>query len=108
VLSDKVLGCCCTLGDGALSDQQAAELARLFSVLADPVRLRMLSMIASAPEMCSCALEEPLDKSQPTVSHHTRVLAEAGLIEGERRGRWVWWHIVPERLDEIVRILSRA
>ena len=60
-----------------------------------------LSLVADAGEVCSCDLLEPLGKSQPTVSHHTKVLAEAGLILGEKRGRWVWWRIVPERLDAI-------
>jgi ArsR family transcriptional regulator len=66
----------------------------------------MLSMIASADEVCSCALEAPLEKSQPTISHHTRILAAAGLIVGERRGRWTWWRAVPERLQAVARSLS--
>jgi ArsR family transcriptional regulator len=66
----------------------------------------MLSLIAAEPEVCSCALEDPLAKSQPTISHHTKILAEAGLIEGEKRGRWMWWHVVPERLNQVARILS--
>jgi len=66
----------------------------------------MLSLIASQEEVCSCALEEPLNKSQPTISHHTSILAAAGLIVGERRGRWMWWRVVPERLNNVARILS--
>jgi ArsR family transcriptional regulator len=66
----------------------------------------MLSLIAAAPEVCSCALEGPLAKSQPTISHHTRILAKAGLIEGEKRGRWMWWHVVPSQLNEVARIVS--
>jgi ArsR family transcriptional regulator len=66
----------------------------------------MLSLIASQEEVCSCALEEPLAKSQPTISHHTRILAEAGLIIGEKRGRWMWWRVVPERLKDVARILG--
>ena len=58
--------------------------------------------------MCWCALEGPLDKSQPTVSHHTRILSEAGLIVGEKRGRWVWWRVVPERLREVATLLDGA
>ena len=61
-------------------------------------RLRLLSLVAAQGEVCSCHLEEPLGKSQPTISHHTKVLAEAGLIVGERRGKWMWWTVVPERL----------
>ena len=62
-----------------------------FRRLSDPVRLRLLSIVAAQGEVCSCHLQEPLGKSQPTISHHTRVLAEAGLIEGDKRGKWTWW-----------------
>lgn len=105
-VSERVVSCCPPLAKGSMSEREANDLAQLFSALADPVRLRMLSIIASEDEVCSCALEVPLDKSQPTVSHHTRILAEAGLIVGERRGRWSWWHVVPERLSEIARVVS--
>lgn len=106
-VSEKVLGCCPSLTEGSLSQKEADDLAQLFSALSDPVRLRMLSIIASSDEeVCSCALEQPLQKSQPTVSHHTRILAEAGLIVGERRGRWSWWRVVSERLAQIERIVS--
>jgi ArsR family transcriptional regulator, arsenate/arsenite/antimonite-responsive transcriptional repressor len=105
-VSEKVLNCCSPLAEGTLSAREADDLAQLFSALADPVRLRMFSMIASADEVCSCALEEPLEKSQPTVSHHTRILSEAGLIVGDRRGRWTWWRVVPERLAQLARIVA--
>ena len=62
------------------------------------MRLRLLSLVAAADEVCGCDLQAPLRKSQPTVSHHTKALADAGLIVGERRGKWVWWRVVPERL----------
>jgi ArsR family transcriptional regulator, arsenate/arsenite/antimonite-responsive transcriptional repressor len=94
-------GCCASLVGAPLADEAAADLARAFAALADPVRLRLLSMIASAGEVCACDVVEPLGKSQPTVSHHTKVLAEAGLISGEKRGRWVWWSVVPDRLAEL-------
>jgi ArsR family transcriptional regulator len=81
-------------------------MAHLLGALADPVRLRMLSLIAAEDEVCSCSLEAPLAKSQPTISHHTRILCEAGLIVGEKRGRWMWWRAVPERLADVSRILS--
>jgi ArsR family transcriptional regulator, arsenate/arsenite/antimonite-responsive transcriptional repressor len=90
--------CCAPLLAGPLADGEAAELARLFTALADPVRLRLLSLVAAAGEVCSCDLEEPLGKSQSTVSHHTSALAEAGLLVGERRGRWMMWRVAPERL----------
>ena len=87
--------CCPSLADAPLSEADADTLARAFAALADPVRLRLLSLIADAGEVCSCDLLGPLGRSQPTVSHHTKTLAEAGLIIGEKRGRWVWWSIVP-------------
>ena len=92
---------CCSLVDAPISERQADELAAAFAALADPVRLRLFSMIASAGTACSCNLVEPIGKSQPTVSHHTKVLAEAGLIVGEKVGRWVNWTVVPERLEQI-------
>jgi ArsR family transcriptional regulator, arsenate/arsenite/antimonite-responsive transcriptional repressor len=87
--------------EAPLGESDAAELAQVFAALADPVRLRLLSLIAAAGEVCACDLLAPLDRSQPTVSHHTKVLADAGLIVGEKRGRWVWWSIVPARLAEV-------
>lgn len=103
---DEVLRCCSPLVGSALSEIEAEDLAQIFAALSDPVRLRMLSLIASEDEACSCNLEEPLAKSQPTISHHTRILAEAGLIVGEKRGRWIWWHAVPERIRQVARILG--
>jgi ArsR family transcriptional regulator len=89
-----------------LADDDAAELAKAFAALADPVRLRLLSLVAAADEVCSCDLQGPLGKSQPTVSHHTKALAEAGLIVGEKRGRWTWWRVVPERVAALRDALS--
>jgi ArsR family transcriptional regulator len=97
--------CCASLLAAPLDEAQAADLARAFAALADPVRLRLLSLIADAGEVCACDLLQPLGKSQPTVSHHTRILADAGLITGEKQGRWVWWSIVPGRLDALRRAL---
>jgi ArsR family transcriptional regulator len=83
-------------------------LAEVFAALSDPVRLRLLSIVAAEGEVCSCNLEEPLGKSQPTISHHTRVLADAGLIEAEKRGRWTWWHLVPEQVEGLRGVLGVA
>jgi ArsR family transcriptional regulator len=98
----KILDACCVplTADGALDPASAEELAAAFKALADPVRLRLLSLIAAAPDgtACSCDLEEPVGKSQPTVSHHLAVLADAGLITKEKVGRWVNCTVVPERL----------
>ncbi|MGZ4690033.1 MAG: ArsR/SmtB family transcription factor [Acidimicrobiia bacterium] len=93
--------CCASVLAAPLDEREAEDLARVFAALGDPVRLRLLSLVADAGEVCSCDLLAPLGKSQPTVSHHTKILAEAGLISGDKRGRWVWWRIVPERLDEM-------
>lgn len=90
--------CCTPMLTEALTEADAIALAQGFAALGDPVRLRLLSLIAAAGECCSCDLEGPLDRSQPTISHHTKALAEAGLITGEKRGRWVWWRVVPERV----------
>jgi ArsR family transcriptional regulator len=93
--------CCPSLLAAPLSEAAAEDLATVYAALADPVRLRLLSLVAEAGEICSCNLQQPLGKAQPTISHHTKVLADAGLIRGEKRGRWVWWQLVPERLDVI-------
>ena len=92
---------CCSVLSAPIDEDQAAELAQAFAALGDPVRLRLFSMIASAGTACSCDLVGPLGKSQPTVSHHTKVLADAGLISGEKLGRWVNWSVVPERIDQL-------
>jgi ArsR family transcriptional regulator len=89
-----------------MSEQESRDMAAIFAALGDPVRLRLLSIVASTEETCSCNLEGPLGKSQPTISHHTRILAEAGLITGEKRGRWTWWRSVPERMELAARVLQ--
>ena len=96
---------CCPVTTQMMSESEAREVALIFDALSDPVRLRIFSIIASQPETCSCNLELPVGKSQPTVSHHTRILAGAGLIEGEKRGRWTYWHVVPARLDLVANLL---
>lgn len=91
--------CCAPVLSSALSEAEAEELASAFRVLADPARLRLLSMIAGAGEACACDLVVPVGKSQPTVSHHLSVLTEAGLLTREKRGKWAWYRAVPGRLD---------
>ena len=100
--------CCGSVLTAPLSQPDAEVLARGFAALADPVRLRLLSMIAATDEACSCDLLQPLGKSQPTISHHTKALVEAGLIAGEKRGRWVYWKVVPERIEALRQGLSPA
>ena len=87
--------CCAAVLAAPLTSTDATRLSRGYAALADPVRLRVLSILASAPsgEVCGCDLVAPLRKSQPTVSHHLRVLSEAGLVKGERRGKWVWYSL---------------
>jgi ArsR family transcriptional regulator len=100
-----VIECCAPLLDEPLGIDDAALLATWYGVLADPTRLRLLSLISTAGEACAaCDLVEPLGVSQPTVSHHLKVLREAGLVASEKRGRWVFYRPVPDRLG----ILSRA
>ncbi|QXC60579.1 metalloregulator ArsR/SmtB family transcription factor [Aquihabitans sp. G128] len=98
--------CCPSVTAAPLGDADAAVLAHTYAALADPVRLRLLSLIASSGEMCSCDMVEPLAKSQPTVSHHTKILAEAGLITGDKRGRWVYWSVQPARADFVRQALG--
>lgn len=95
--------CCGTARDIPLGERDAEQLATAFAALADPVRLRLLSLISSAPggEVCACDLVTPIGKSQPTVSHHLRILFEAGLVGREKRGVWVWYWADKDRLDEI-------
>jgi ArsR family transcriptional regulator, arsenate/arsenite/antimonite-responsive transcriptional repressor len=106
-LSDEVSCCGITLGK-PLDADAATRLARAFAALGDPVRVRILSLIASAGEICSCDLVEPIGKAQPTISHHTKTLAEAGLITGDKRGRWISWRVVPEQVDALRAALAAA
>lgn len=102
----RAVACCAPITEAALSDEEAAELGGVFAALSDPVRLRLLSIVATEGEVCSCHLEKPLAKSQPTISHHTRILAAAGLIEGEKRGRWTWWRVVPTQMERLRALLG--
>lgn len=101
--------CCSPIRRDSLDADAAATLAEAFKALADPVRLQLLNLIATAEtgEACACDLVEPVGKSQPTVSHHLKVLREAGLVATEKRGTWVWYSVVPSRLDELQRVLGR-
>jgi ArsR family transcriptional regulator len=107
-LTDAVDVCCPSVLAAPLAEADAEDLAKVFAALSDPVRLRLLSLVAQAGEICSCDLQDPLGKAQPTISHHTKVLAEAGLLSGEKRGRWVWWRIMPERMAAVRAALEVA
>lgn len=95
--------CCAPVLKGRLRDRDANELATAFKAIADPARLKLLNFLALQPraETCVCYLTEPLGLSQPTVSHHLKVLHDAGLLQRERRGTWIYYAIVPERLTEL-------
>ena len=96
-------GCCEPLGSARFDEADAIELAKGFHALADPVRLRLLSMItaAGAAGACVCDLIEPSGRSQPTVSHHLKILREAGLVVSEKRGTWAWYSVQPDRVDAL-------
>ncbi len=97
------------LGKGPLSELGATELVPLFAALSDPIRLRLFDLVRRAGEggICSCDLTEPLDRSQPTISHHLKVLREAGLVEARRDGTWIWYSVEPRALDTVSRFIQR-
>jgi ArsR family transcriptional regulator len=102
------IACCAPVRSDVLDDAQAVVLAASFAALSDPIRLKLLSFIAAsdADEVCACDLTEPSGRSQPTVSHHMKILVDAGLVEREKRGLWVWYRLVPARLDALRSILG--
>jgi ArsR family transcriptional regulator len=100
--------CCPPLLQGRLAKAAAEQLATIFKAIADPALLRFLRFIAAQPsgEACVCYLMKPLGLSQPTVSHHLKILYEAGLLDRERRGTWVYYRIVPEQLAALRQALA--
>jgi ArsR family transcriptional regulator len=107
-MKPRVAGCCTPLLRTRIGRDDAEELATAFKAIADPGRLRLLSHIAGQPgaEACVCNLVGPLGLAQPTVSHHLRVLTEAGLLTRERRGTWMFYRLVPERVDALRQALA--
>lgn len=103
-----MLTACCPVLEAPLSPAEADGAARLFKALADPTRLRLLSLVAASParEACVCVLVEPLGLTQPTVSHHLKVLTEAGLLEREQRGTWAYYRVNSGALATAARIIS--
>jgi ArsR family transcriptional regulator, arsenate/arsenite/antimonite-responsive transcriptional repressor len=99
--------CCAPIGTGVLGDQDAQVLAGRLKALADPARLRLMSLVLAADggQACVCDLTEPVGLSQPTVSHHMKVLVEAGLLTREQRGRWAYFTAVPGALDALAYVL---
>ena len=103
--------CCPGLATAPLDEDQAADLAKVFKALGDPVRLRLMSMIASRGEdgeVCVCELTPAFDLSQPTISHHLKLLRQAGLIDCERRGTWVYYWVLPGVLDRLATFLTTS
>ena len=104
----KVRGCCAPVLRTRLGRDDADALATAFKAIADPGRLRLLSHIAGQPgtEACVCNLVQPVGLAQPTVSHHLKVLTEAGLLARERRGTWMFYRLVPERVEALREALA--
>jgi ArsR family transcriptional regulator, arsenate/arsenite/antimonite-responsive transcriptional repressor len=101
------VACCTPVRAEALGEADAERLAHSFAALSDPIRLRLLSFITSSgAQVCACDLVEPSGRSQPTVSHHMKILVDAGLVTREKRGLWVWYTAVPERLDALRTVLG--
>jgi ArsR family transcriptional regulator len=102
--------CCTPLAREPLSESQAVELAKVFKAISDPIRLRLLSLIASheGGEACVCDLTDAFEVTGPTISHHLKVLRESGLIDGERRGTWVYYRVHPEVLARLSAVLVPA
>ena len=95
--------CCAGTVGASIDVATATTLAARLGAIADPVRLQMLSILhtSATGEVCACDFVGPIDKSQPTISHHLRVLSEAGVVTGEKRGRWVWYRLADGALDDI-------
>lgn len=102
--------CCSPLTAGVIDDDAAQQLARIFKALGDPTRVRLVSMIAAADgaEACICDLTEPVGLSQPTVSHHMKLLADAGLVEREQRGKWAYYRLVIDTFEALRNAVSIA
>ncbi|MGW2014899.1 ArsR/SmtB family transcription factor [Streptomyces sp. NPDC001927] len=100
--------CCAGLASAPLDEAEAQDLARVFKALGDPVRLRLLSMIASRDggEVCVCELTPAFELSQPTISHHLKLLRQAGLVDCERRGTWVYYWVLPATLERLATVLK--
>lgn len=105
---DDPVACCSPMVREPLGEEAAVDLARMFKALSDPVRLRLLSLIASheGGEACVCDLTGPFEVSQPTISHHLKVLRDAGLVDSERRGTWVYYSVRPTALAQLSALLQ--
>lgn len=103
-----IAACCSPLTGGVLDEDAAQQLARVFKALGDPTRVRLVSLIAAAEgaEACICDLTEPVGLSQPTVSHHMKLLADAGLVRREQRGKWAYYRLVGDTFEALRTAIS--
>ncbi|MFE9204867.1 ArsR/SmtB family transcription factor [Micromonospora sp. NPDC007230] len=106
VVDLNAVACCSPIAASPMDADQATVVAPMFKALGDPVRLRLMSMIASVPEICVCDLTPAFDLSGPTISHHLKLLREAGLVDSERRGTWVWYRVRPEAFRQLGALLE--
>ncbi|MFC0504290.1 ArsR/SmtB family transcription factor [Micromonospora costi] len=106
VVDLQAVACCSPIAVRPMDAEQAAVVAPMFKALGDPIRLRLMSMIASVPEICVCDLTPAFDVSGPTISHHLKVLRETGLVDAERRGTWVWYRVRPEVFRQLGALLD--
>ena len=102
-----VMAACCT-PTTSVSDTAATELARMFKALGDPARVKIMSMLLNADEVCACDFSASIEKTAATTSHHLKLLRDNGLVTTEKRGTWVWYRVVPERLAAIRDALAFA
>ncbi len=104
-MSNELIECCAPLAAEVLSDEEAAATAELFKALADPARVRIVNVLASAGEpVCACNLNAPVGLSQPTVSHHLKKLVEVGLLDREQRGKWAYFSLRPEAVAKLAAV----
>jgi ArsR family transcriptional regulator, arsenate/arsenite/antimonite-responsive transcriptional repressor len=105
---DALAACCSPMTSGVVSDDTAETLARMFKALGDPTRVKLLSLIAAAAEgeACICDMTEPVGLSQPTVSHHMKLLVESGLATREQRGKWAYYRVAPDMLRSLAMALE--
>jgi ArsR family transcriptional regulator len=109
LLNEGIAACCSPLTEGSLDDEAAERMARIFKALGDPTRVKLISIIAASEdaEACICNLTEPVGLSQGTVSHHMKVLTDAGLVTREQRGKWAYYRVVDGALNALAESLTR-
>lgn len=101
-----VLAACCSPATPTVADEDAEALSTMFKALADPARVKILSMLLNADELCACDVSDAIGKAAGTTSHHLKLLRDAGLVSGDKRGTWIYYSVVPERLAALRDALS--